>query len=267
MPIKFLDKLFEAKLGTFVAGNVYDIQPVEPTPPAKVFNGTRADDVYTGTELAEQINGNAGNDVLRGGAGNDTIDGGQGMNQLYGDDGNDEIYGGPDGNLLDGGNGDDIVAGAGGIDKINGGWGDDILYGNAGNDKINGGFGNDVIHGGAGMDVLSGGAGADMFVFDTELGGGNIDAIGDFNQVIAQGDKIALDTDVFQALSGRAGNALKASEFLAGTTAQTAATHILYDAKSGVLSYDADGAGGKAAVQFAQLKAGTILQHSDLILI
>jgi Ca2+-binding RTX toxin-like protein len=51
--------------------------------------------------------------------------------------------------------------------------------------------------------------------------------------------------------------------FRTGTKALDHNDHILYDRATGTLSYDADGNGSIAAVQFAKVAAGLALSASD----
>ena len=43
--------------------------------------------------------------------------------------------------------------------------------------------------------------------------------------------------------------------------------HVIYNKKTGVLSYDVDGSGSKVAVEFAQLKKGLAMTFKDLFVI
>lgn len=61
---------------------------------------TPADDIYTGTDGADDVDAGAGNDVLDGRAGND---------RLIGGDGNDRIDPGLGADVVDGGVGDDVI--------------------------------------------------------------------------------------------------------------------------------------------------------------
>uniref|UniRef100_UPI00193E7DC2 hypothetical protein n=1 Tax=Acidovorax sp. ST3 TaxID=2219062 RepID=UPI00193E7DC2 len=101
----------------------------------------------------------------------------------------------------------------------------------------------------------------DTFVFDTALNpGSNVDRIADFSVV---DDTIWLDNAVFSALG--APGALDAAAFHVGTAAHDADDRIIYDTDSGVLSYDTDGSGQGAAVQFAQLSAHLNLSAADFM--
>src|SRR5207248_23309 len=116
--------------------------------------------------------------------------------------------------------------------------------GNELNNVITGNTGDDVLNGMAGNDTLTGGAGADQFVFSTAItGGNNVDTITDFTVNV---DRIVLDHTIFSAVGANGG--LFAAAFTSG--AETADSRIVYDANTGHVSYDADGSGAAAAVQF-----------------
>lgn len=154
----------------------------------------------------------------------------------------------------------DSLTGSSGVDYIVGLAGSDTLIGLAGNDKLDGGTGNDKLYGKDGADVLTGGAGRDTFVFDTAINGG-VDKITDF---LAVDDTIHLENAFFTGLS-RGG--LSSSAFYTGTAAHDATDRIVYDKASGALYFDADGTGSGAAVQFAQLTAGTAVTYADFSII
>ena len=59
----------------------------------------------------------------------------------------------------------------------------------------------------------------------------------------------------------------RSGEFHAGAAAHDANDHIIYNAKTGALFYDADGTGGIAAVQFAKVSGHHSLNHSDFLVI
>ncbi len=228
-----------------------------------LIDGLNHDDVLSGGDGADQIYGRQNNDMLSGDAGND---------ELYGGDGIDTLNGGSDADLLDGGNGDDALAGGDGTDTLYGRQGNDTLagdaendtlYGGDGDDNLAGGDGEDTLEGGNGVDRLNGGLGADVlwagadadtFVFDSALGGGNVDTILYFN---VQDDVIELSAAIFGSLNG--------DFFVIGSAASSADHRILYDASTGALSYDADGDGAGAAVQFAILSPGLALTAADFI--
>jgi len=153
-------------------------------------------------------------------------------------------------------------------DSITGSNEGDDLYGYAGNDTVSGGAGNDSLGGGLGLDQLVGGSGADTFYFDTTPSTSNLDTISDFK--LSEGDRLAFDLKVFKALSGAAGNALSTAQFESGAklaAATKAATRIVYDSSSGSVYYDADGAGGAAAVKVAAIGTKPALTASSIVLI
>ncbi|WP_194164628.1 M10 family metallopeptidase [Microvirga thermotolerans] len=158
------------------------------------------------------------------------------------------------------------ATGGRGNDTITGNAAANVLKGGAGGDRLAGLGGNDALYGGGGNDVLTGGAGADVFVFDTVPNrSSNLDRIADFNPA---DDTIALDRSVFVALFPLAGTAghLDPSEFWTGTRAHDPSDRIVYDAATGAISYDADGTGRAAPVQFAQLGKGLALTAGDFLI-
>jgi hypothetical protein len=181
------------------------------------------------------ITGTAANNILYGTAAADTIQGLAGNDRLYGQDGND---------------------------RLEGGTGDDTLLGGAGIDTMLGGDGRDTFYGGAGSDILTGGTHADRFVFNTGLGSGNVDRITDFSTV---DDLILLENATFRALTTT--GTLGSGAFYAGSAAHDSTDRIIYNASTGALSYDADGTGAAAAVQFAQLSSGLALTNQDFLVI
>ncbi|WP_210485583.1 cadherin domain-containing protein [Microvirga antarctica] len=134
-----------------------------------------------------------------------------------------------------------------------------ILRGTKARDHLSGGGGNDTLYGGLSNDVLAGGAGNDVFIFDSRLDGKkNVDRIVDFH---VPSDTINLARTVFKTV-GKAGT-LKKDAFWIGAKAHDASDRILYDSKSGVVAYDADGTGAKAAVKFAVVNKHLHLTSHD----
>ncbi|MFL5193568.1 MAG: calcium-binding protein, partial [Microvirga sp.] len=80
------------------------------------------------------------------------------------------------------------------------------------------------------------------------------DTLQDFSG--AEGDRIVLSRSVFAAAGY---DALAGAAFTLGAAATTAAHRIVYNQSTGDLSYDADGAGGVAAIKFA-----VIANHAQL---
>lgn len=250
--------------------------------------------------------GTEGADSLFGGDGNDVLDGRGGNDNLYGKAGNDYLIGGAGDDFLDGGGSYDQMDGGAGndtyvvdhssdyiVERFDGGtdtvlssislqlgnselehltliggnnvngignFRDNTLTGNAAANRLEGREGNDAIDGKAGGDVLVGGLGADLFVFSTALGAGNVDRILDLQSGV---DRIALDDSVF---AGLAPGALDPAAFAVGAAAD-ADDRIVYDPATGALSFDADGAGGAAAIVFATVQPGLDLSAASFIVI
>ena len=129
-------------------------------------------------------------------------------------------------------------------------------------DTITGGKGNDILTGGTGKDTLTGGAGKDTFFFHSALSAANSDKITDFSVV---DDTIRLENEGFKAL--KATGALASAAFYVGEAAHDGSVRIIYDKATGALSYDADGWGRSAAVQFATLAKGLALTHADFVVV
>jgi Ca2+-binding RTX toxin-like protein len=134
--------------------------------------------------------------------------------------------------------GDDDITGSARGDLLTGGAGNDILRGGGGRDRIDGGAGNDTIDGGSGADRLAGGAGADVFRFAATDGPG--DVILDFHP---GEDRIDLS----------------------GTGVALAyGTNVTFDAATGSLRVDLDGAAGPELE--IRLQGVAALAAADLIL-
>jgi Ca2+-binding RTX toxin-like protein len=162
---------------------------------------------------------------------------------------------------LNGTSGKESIYGYGGNDRLIGRDGDDFLNSSAGNDRLYGGTGNDRLYGGIGNDVLSGGTGKDAFVFNSRPTMLNRDRIVDFN---VRDDMIHLENAVFTKL--KAGK-LSASNFRLGEKALDANDLVIYNSKTGILSYDADGNGAGTAVEVATLSNHVKLGYRDLYVI
>lgn len=150
----------------------------------------------------------------------------------------------------------------------------DILTGGSGMDVFKGGAGNDKLSGGAGNDTLWGEKGNDVFVFDTTLGTWstdrkvNFDTIKDFS---VKDDSIYLDNSIFKKLGGGTPSnpeQLKKAFFTIGTKAKDKNDYVIYNDKTGVLSYDADGSGKGKAIEIAQLSRKlTTMSNKDFFVI
>jgi Ca2+-binding RTX toxin-like protein len=213
----------------------------------------------TGNGLANVLTGNAANNVLNGKAGADTMAGKAGNDTYYVDNTGDKVTEGVD-------QGTDTVRSTitrtlpnnvenlllTGATAING-------TGNTLANKLTGNGAANTLNGKAGNDTLVGGAGPDRLLFNTAPNTStNYDKITDFDPAV---DTIRLENAVYTGLT--ATGTLAAAAFKVGTTASTAAHRILYDPATGNLRYDADGAGGAAAVRFAQLTTKPALTNAD----
>lgn len=227
------------------------------------IDGGNDTDVMNGGAGADTIYGRSAADIAHGGADNDTVYGGDGDDSLFGDEGDDLLDGGNHDDTLSGGDGADTLYGRQNNDTLDGGAGDDALFGGDGDDDLAGGDGADTLdagngadrlNGGLGADTLWGGPGADTYVFDSAIGGGNVDTIVNFS---VADDVIELSAAVFGVLSG--------DFFVVGAAATNADHRIIYDSTTGALSFDADGDGAGAAVQFATLSGGLALTSADFL--
>ncbi|MBW6397544.1 calcium-binding protein [Roseomonas sp. HJA6] len=249
----------------------------------------------TGNGLANTLFGNAaanvlsgldGNDVLRGAGGADTLLGGAGSDQLDGGVGADSMVGGAGNDIYIVDNAADLVVETanGGIDEIRArisitlpseveklrliagyaidGTGNgfaNTLIGNALANRLNGGGGNDVLIGAEGPDTLTGGAGQDAFRFRAPGDGG--DVITDFVHGV---DHLEFSRVGFG--SAFALGAFDAAHLTQGSSAVGSGAQLVYSA-SGVLSFDADGAGGQAATVIATLTGAPQITAADIVIV
>ncbi|MDG2570748.1 hypothetical protein P7L87_24660, partial [Vibrio parahaemolyticus] len=158
------------------------------------------------------------------------------------------------------------------VSEIGGSARNEKLRGTESAEIINGGAGNDWIWGNGGDDTINGGSGKDIFQFTSKLGTSktdrkvNFDTIKDFS---AKDDSFWLDNAIFKkAGSGSPTKPKQLSKsFFAIDKAKDKNDYLIYSKKTGVLSYDADGSGKGAAVEFAQLKKGLALTYKDFFII
>jgi SdrD B-like domain/Cellulose binding domain/RTX calcium-binding nonapeptide repeat (4 copies) len=140
------------------------------------------------------------------------------------------------------------------------------LAGNKLGNIIIGNDGSNEIAGRAGKDVLTGNKGKDAFIFDTALSKANLDTITDFS---VKDDKFYLDNAFFKKLGS--GTPTKPKQlnknFFSLDNAKDKNDYLIYNKKTGVLSYDADGSGKGQAVEFAKVKAGLELKFSHFYII
>ena len=90
----------------------------------------------------------------------------------------------------------------------------------------------------------------------------NVDHINDFS---VPADTIVLENAVYSAIT--ATGTLGAGAFHIGTAAGDASDRIVYNAVTGALSYDPDGTGHAAMVQFASLVPGLALTNTDFLIV
>ncbi len=140
------------------------------------------------------------------------------------------------------------------------------LTGNEIAQSIAGNAGSNIINGGLGNDTLAGGLGNDFFLFNTTANSAtNRDTITDFN---VAADTIQLENAVFAAL-GAATGVLASAMFKNLTTGGPvdASDRILYNDATGALSYDSDGSGVTAAIQFATLSGSPTVTADNFFVI
>ena len=147
---------------------------------------------------------------------------------------------------------------------ITGNDGGNILSGLTGNDTLLGGKGADVLNGGIGIDSLTGGEDADVFLFNATLTTTGVDIIADFGD---GDDVIRLENGIYTKL-GVVG-ALNPLFFVSGdgVSAQDANDYLIYDTKTGALSYDSNGNLAGGVTQIAVLTGAPILNATDFELI
>ncbi|WP_417499709.1 calcium-binding protein [Methylophaga sp.] len=138
---------------------------------------------------------------------------------------------------------------------------DDVFVGNGGNDTLTGGNGADTfVFGQVHEQVVTGDDDEVQTYVDTAFDLTGIDTITDF---VSGLDTIALNVDQFTSLTA---GSFTADNLVCsvGAAAGDANDFLLFDTSTGALSYDADGSGAGAAVQFATLTGVTSLSASDI---
>ncbi|HEY9628940.1 MAG TPA: cadherin domain-containing protein [Coleofasciculaceae cyanobacterium] len=254
---------------------------------------------------SDRLIGNAGNDTLEGGLGLNTLEGGtgddiyfisnssdvlverlnEGFDSVYasvswtmsaeledltlrdeaivgaGNDLNNKITGNSRNNTLLGNSGNDILLGNDGNDSLTGGDGGDVLSGGKGVDTLLGGKGNDRLTGEKGKDILTGGTGKDRFWL-TSARKADADRITDFRAI---DDTICVSRKAF-GRSLKLGR-IRPAQFQLGDSAQSASDRFIYQKSTGVLFFDADGVGGKAQAQIAQITNRATLTRADIFVI
>jgi Ca2+-binding RTX toxin-like protein len=239
------------------------------------INGTGLDaqaDVLTGNSGANTLTGLGGNDTLDGGAGADTMVGGLGDDIYYVDNagdivteavsaGIDSLFSSISYTMATNAEGLYLT----GTAAINGTGRDgqnDFIIGNSGANVLAGLTGNDVLNGGLGNDTLTGGAGADTFRFDTALNATtNKDTISEF---VVIDDTFELENAIMATLTSTGVLAANLFKNLS-LGAIDADDRVLYNAATGAISYDADGSGAGAAIQFATVGLNLAITNADFL--
>jgi Ca2+-binding RTX toxin-like protein len=160
----------------------------------------------------------------------------------------------------------DRLVGYSGNDTISGFGGNDTLRGGAGNDQLYGGSGTDLLYGGSGRDVLSGGAGSDAFIFNTRPRGDGIaemDIILDYDAR----DVVVLDNDDFPSLGGAGYLQSYMFKVVGFGGAVDANDRLVYNAKTGVLTYDFNGSAAGGRIALADFAGNPYLTAEDFYII
>ncbi|CAN5578003.1 hypothetical protein BH10PSE4_BH10PSE4_00700 [soil metagenome] len=257
-----------------LAGAGYD--GVKTTLSAYVLTDNVESLSYGGTSAFAAI-GNALANMITGGVGADTLDGGAGADRLIGGFGDDtyRVDNAGDAIVENAGEGYDtqittlssakaavnieaLIYGGGGAFTGYANATGTAITGAAGADTLNGGAAADTLAGGGGADVLTGGGGADLFRFDG-LGLG-IDKITDFQVGV---DEIGLRASAFGLTS------LADVSFVSGVAPHPSDSRptLLYDTKTGGLSFDANGGDGSDSVQIAILGNKAAISLNDFWLV
>ncbi len=271
-----------------------------------LLQGDADNDTIAGNGGNDRLIGGTGEDTLSGGRGNDRLDGGKGADSMAGGAGNDTYFvdsardrvvekQGTQASPIDSGGIDTVVStvafdlsvfaaqsverltlsgtraieGRGNAldNRLTGNNADNRLFGFAGDDTLSGQGGNDSLRGGLGRDTLTGGTGADQFVFNTTLNAiSNRDVISDFRA--DEGDMIAISASVLRDLAEIGALPEGAFRAAAGTVrARDEDDLLLYSTTSGLLSFDPDGSGARAAIAVALLRGAPTLAADDILII
>lgn len=230
----------------------------------------RGNDIVFAQTGPDYVNGEQGDDHIHGGFGGDFLQGGSGNDFVEGGVGNDILFGGttpgtiPVGFLFTVTTDHNGISGAGPVGPFDNSLsGDEQSTTNTGSDFLVGGDGNDALHGQDGIDRLVGGPGSDSFFFETALGSANIDSVLDFEHGV---DKIVLSKATFTSPHITDGT-LSRGEFYIGKKAHDKSDTIIYNKKTGDLSYDDDGKGNHPGVVFAHLDAHLKLSNADFLIV
>jgi Ca2+-binding RTX toxin-like protein len=233
----------------------------------------------TGNTVANLLTGNANANILNGGAGVDTMSGGLGNDTYIVDNTLDVVNEGAGGgidtvrvsinySLAASSQVEFLISDTNASVRLSGSEFANTIVGGNGRDVLRGLGGDDVINGGRGRDELYGGAGKDFFKFDVRPTSSTVDRIKDFS---TRDDTVMLNNSIF----GKIGNGtdlnpgkLKSSYFRSGTTNEglDSNDYVIFNTRTDTLLYDADGAGGRAAIAIAQFNNVTLTAGDILII-
>ena len=138
----------------------------------------------------------------------------------------------------------------------------DWINAGAGNDTINSGLGNDYIIGGSGSDSITSGLGNDTILwYETNEGSDTITDFTTAGDILAFRGNSSGGTTFFNFAPGA--SLTDGTNFItSGSAATNAVPTFIYF--GGVLSYDADGSGGGAAVNIATFTGSPTIAASDI---
>lgn len=152
-----------------------------------------------------------------------------------------------------------------GADTLSGDAAANALSGYGGADNLSGGAGADSLIGGAGKDKIWGGGGNDQvwFQFLTDCG----DTIMDYSNVAGNNDSIRINVAGFGG--GLVAGALAAAQFVtrADNLAQDADDRFIFRSTDQSLWFDANGNAAGGLTMVADLQAGAVLTHLDILLV
>jgi len=152
-----------------------------------------------------------------------------------------------------------------GADTISGDAAANLLSGSGGADNLSGGGGADTLIGGAGADKLWSGAGNDQFSFQALAQSG--DSIMDFTNVAGNNDVFRITAAGFGG--GLGAGPLAAAQFVtrADNLAQDADDRFIFRTTDQTLWFDANGNAAGGLTMVADLQAGAVLTHLDILLV
>ncbi|KQT56099.1 hypothetical protein ASG52_24590 [Methylobacterium sp. Leaf456] len=220
------------------------------------------DQSFTGTDTAETFKPGAGDDIVKARDGSDRIVVEATLTKGETTDGDDRFDGGAGRDVLDlslAAAAVSVDLGAGtatgstiGADTVTG---IEHVIGTAFDDRLTG----SIV-----SETFAGGAGKDNFVFKTALGASNVDTLVGFSTA---DDTIQLSKGIFTALSAGTLAATGFKDLSVAGAKVDADDRILYNKTTGALSYDADGSGSKAMVQFASIDTKVALTAADFFVV